>query len=163
MGRRPLLGAYVPPVAAVWMMRHIRGRDGSRSGLREVDVADAIAHFRSTGQPDAARAIEGAFAQLCEAERQWEQSRREDAISASGSAEMPDEDAVTASDRARGQQAEGPEVVGTTVAAGLLGCTDRRVRQLLDDGLLVGRKVGRQWLVDEASIAAMKANRRLTA
>jgi hypothetical protein len=43
------------------------------------------------------------------------------------------------------------DIVTTSVAAGVIGCTDGRVRQLLRAGHLAGRRVGRDWLVVLAS------------
>ena len=150
------------PVAAVWMMRHIRGREGDRSGLRERDIADAITHFRSTNQFEVARAIESTFAQLREAERQWEQRQRDDGASVDGNAETPPEGIGALSSREEAIASDSV-VMGTAAAAGLLGLSERRVRQLAVGGLLVGRKVGRQWLIDEVSITAYTVDRRLTA
>lgn len=161
MGRRPLLGAYVEPIVAVWIMRHVTGRTANQYGLRECDVAEAIRHFRSTGQGEVAWAIERTFAQLREAERQWEQRRREDAASVDGSAETGSEPDEPRSERAEGHPAKAQAVVDSSAAAGLLGVTERRVRQMLVDGLLDGQNVGRQWLIDEASITALQVNRRL--
>ena len=159
MGRRPLLGAYVEPVVAVWMMRRIRS-DGPRGGLRERDIADAASHFRSTGRQEIAGAIEGTFARVREAERQWEQRQREDTVAVDGNAETPPELIRALSDREEAPASDSV-VMDTAAAAGLLGLSERRVRQLAVGGLLVGRKVGRQWLIDEGSITAYTVNRRL--
>lgn len=44
-------------------------------------------------------------------------------------------------------------LIRTKEAAHLLGCTERRVRQLLEDGLIRGFKLtNRFWLVEEASL-----------
>jgi excisionase family DNA binding protein len=42
--------------------------------------------------------------------------------------------------------------VTTGEAAGILGVSPRRVVQLLHEGALSGRRVGRTWLVDRASV-----------
>ena len=47
----------------------------------------------------------------------------------------------------------------TAEAAAALGITPQRVRTLLIAGLLEGRKVGRDWQVDEASVQ-QRAKRR---
>ena len=156
MGRRPLLGAYIPPVVAVWMMRRLRASEG----LRERDVDDAVAYFRSTGQHEVAAALSSAFAQLREAERQWEQRRRDDSTSVDGNAETPAAETAPASGVHQGPPASG-QWVDTQSAAGILGVTERRVRQLLAGELLVGRKIGRQWLVERASITTHSTDRRL--
>lgn len=41
--------------------------------------------------------------------------------------------------------------VSTAAAAKIIGCNDSRVRQLLRAKLVKGEKVGRDWLVSEAS------------
>jgi excisionase family DNA binding protein len=41
-------------------------------------------------------------------------------------------------------------------AAELLNRTDSRVRQLLRDGTLPGRRVGRRWLVQRAAVVAFR-------
>lgn len=46
--------------------------------------------------------------------------------------------------------------ITTTEAAQRLGVTDRRVRQLIEEGALKGEKIGRDYLVDEESVEAAK-------
>ena len=43
------------------------------------------------------------------------------------------------------------EFITTSEAARLIGCNDSRVRQLARDKKVVGRRVGRDWLIDRAS------------
>ena len=46
-------------------------------------------------------------------------------------------------------------LIKTKDAAQLLGCTERRIRQLLEDGSIRGVKLSeRFWLIEEASLAA---------
>jgi excisionase family DNA binding protein len=44
----------------------------------------------------------------------------------------------------------------TTEAAMRLGVSDRRVRQMIEEGTLKGEKKGRDYLVDESSVEAAK-------
>jgi excisionase family DNA binding protein len=140
---RPLLGAHVSGPAALWLLR--RAEDGGQA-------ADAVRHFQSIGRPDIAANIAAAVDQLREAARLWEQ-RRDETASADGNAETATTEAAPESDLLGGMPTAG--------AATLLGVTERRVRQLLDGGLLAGRKVGRQWLVDRDSIETYRTDRRL--
>lgn len=41
--------------------------------------------------------------------------------------------------------------ITTSVAAGIIGCVDSRVRQLLRAGTLAGLHLGRDWLVERKS------------
>jgi hypothetical protein len=45
-----------------------------------------------------------------------------------------------------------PHEIDTTTAAGMLGVTANRVRQLARAGLLDGRRAGRQWAVSRESV-----------
>lgn len=47
-------------------------------------------------------------------------------------------------------------LITTAEAAERLGVTDRRVRQMIEDGLLKGEKVGRDYLIEEDSLEAAK-------
>jgi hypothetical protein len=47
-------------------------------------------------------------------------------------------------------------LITSTVAAGIIGCDESRVRQLCREGLLKGQKIGRDWLVDRASAEAYR-------
>ena len=141
-GRRPLLGAHVSGPGAAWVLRRVEGA-----------APDAIRYFQSIGRRDVAASIADAVEELLEANRQWEMQRT-DGASAGGNAETSPAEATP--------ESEVPAVgLGTSAAAGLLGVTERRVRQLLDGGLLVGRKSGRQWLVERDSIEAYRTDRRL--
>jgi DNA (cytosine-5)-methyltransferase 1 len=46
--------------------------------------------------------------------------------------------------------------ITTTEAAFRLGITDRRVRQMIEEGLLKGQKFGRDYLVEEESLETAK-------
>lgn len=50
-------------------------------------------------------------------------------------------------------------VIATREAADMLRISERRVRQMLADGALTGRRAGRVWLVDRASVAILAATR----
>ena len=148
--RRPQLGAHIRGPAAVWLLR----------GIRDGAEADAVAHFQRVGRPDVAAVIADAMAQLREAARQWEAAVRADGASVDGSAEAGSTEAGGGSSQLGGRPPGGSEVVDTATAAGRLGVSERRVRQLLADGPLTGRKVGRQWLVERTSITEYQAMRR---
>ena len=60
--RRVLLGAHVPPVGAVWLVRRIRHQE----------VQDSLQYLRSTGQAAAAEQLAYTWDQLREAAHQWE-------------------------------------------------------------------------------------------
>lgn len=53
--------------------------------------------------------------------------------------------------------------IDTVKAAELLRLTDSRVRQLLRDGSLPGRKVGRRWVVKKSDVLAYRAPRKAAA
>lgn len=50
--------------------------------------------------------------------------------------------------------------ITTAEAAKLLGVTTTRIRALLDERLLTGKRFGRDWQVDRASVMARKAAKR---
>lgn len=52
------------------------------------------------------------------------------------------------------------EYVTTSEAAEIIGCVARRVRQLLQAGKLVGKRMGRDWLVDRSSAEAYRDSAR---
>ena len=47
----------------------------------------------------------------------------------------------------------------TAEAASLLGISATRVRRMLKDGILAGRRFGRDWQVEDASVSARLAER----
>ena len=51
--------------------------------------------------------------------------------------------------------------IAVSDAAGRLGVSEPRVRQLLASGDLTGRRLGRSWLVSDESVARLQQNRRL--
>jgi excisionase family DNA binding protein len=52
--------------------------------------------------------------------------------------------------------------IAVSDAAGRLGLSQPRVRQLLASGDLAGRRLGRSWLVSDESVARLQQNRRLS-
>lgn len=48
-----------------------------------------------------------------------------------------------------------PDYLTTPQAADRLGLTASRVRQLLRAGILTGRRVGRDWLIDRTAVDAL--------
>lgn len=51
-----------------------------------------------------------------------------------------------------------PDVVTTKEASKLLDVSEQRVRNLLKQGLIVGKQVGKQWLVDKAALETFLLN-----
>lgn len=91
------------------------------------------------------RQMRATWEAIGEARRQWLAVRE---VSAGGSAE-----ATPAETRAGSGQ------ISADAAAGLLGVTPRRVRQLLASDLLEGRKVAGTWLVSRSSVLAYQTIR----
>jgi excisionase family DNA binding protein len=48
------------------------------------------------------------------------------------------------------------DLITTSEAADMIGCIPRRVRQLIAEGRLAGRRMGRDWLVQRASVEAYR-------
>lgn len=133
----PLLGAHVRGAATVWILRRI-----------ERDVNDAIRYYRLNNRPDVAEQIADAAAQLRAVAAAWKAA--EAATSPRGSAELPP--------LVDPEESETPDagvlLLDTAVVAGLLDVTPRRVRQLIEDGSLVGQKKAGRWLVTRRSAIA---------
>ncbi len=53
------------------------------------------------------------------------------------------------------------KVIGTQIAAEILGITKEAVRQLVVKGKLEGYKLGREWAIDRSSVMAYKKEREL--
>lgn len=141
MARRVTLGAHVPPVVAIWLHRRID----------DATTSDAVRHFREIGRPDVADAIDRCMAEIREAAQQWREARR---ASADGSAEVAPAETAPRSESV---------LLHTTAAAGLLGVTPRRVRQLLGDGSLAGNQTAGRWLVPREAIDEYINRRELSA
>lgn len=134
--RRPL-PASVPGVVAAWLLRKVD----------ENDVRTSVRSLRAYGRTDVAEQLATAYLDLREAAKQFLEAA--EGADPGGSA-LPDDDE------------DGPsEWVDCPAAAAALGVGDRRVRQLLTDGRLHGRKVGGRWLVDAADVALRATDRRL--
>src|SRR5690606_28699325 len=106
----------------------------------------------ANGQGDVARDLEAAYLDLREAGRQWLATRDDGAGTELGSTPAPTPDTAATF-----------EWVDCPGAAAALGVSERRVRQLVADGLLAGPKVGGTWLIHRNDVAREAADRRLTA
>lgn len=148
MRGRPMLGAHVAAGAAMWLARRVPPSE----------FEDAVRWARRIGRDDLAREIERAGAEVREAGRRWLEEEQGNApASEAGSAEGALPSRLAPSDR---------DLLTTADAAGLLGVSSRRVRQLLACGQLAGRRCGSppgQWLVDPDSINALAARKELSA
>lgn len=51
-------------------------------------------------------------------------------------------------------------IISAHEAADILGTTQRAVTALLKRGALVGKKLGREWAIDKASVLYFKAKKR---
>jgi excisionase family DNA binding protein len=136
--RRTLLGAYVEGSAAFLLERFL-----------DPEIEDRLAGLaRGGAHPEHLRAVRRAMAQIREAARQWQELQLAACVSAN--AQGPPAQAVSGS---------GTEV-STREAADMLGRTASRVRQLISEGALTGRRVGREWLVDRGSVETLVEIRR---
>lgn len=124
---RPLLGAHVSGVTAQWI--NVR--------LTTADVDDTCRHFQTNGKPELALELRQSMASIRAAAALYIQ-RREEAASANGSPELP---------KGPGGEESNQKYLSVTDGAGLLGLSDRRVRQILAAGKLRGVRRGRQWLI----------------
>lgn len=138
-----LLGANVRGAAALWIVRRTAK-----------DASDSIRHFRAIGRLDVVEQLEDAMAQLRVVAKLW--SAAEGLSSASGSAEVP-----TNAEPAESRVSE-DALLGTAEAAGRLDVSERRVRQLLEDESLAGRKKSGRWLVEPDSLEELVARKELT-
>ncbi|MFC0623221.1 helix-turn-helix domain-containing protein [Kribbella deserti] len=127
---RSLLGATLSPMVALWLA----GRCGD-------DMRMAAEVYARRGQGDVARQFLAAVGQMEAAAAQLSnEAVAEAVISVSGNAETEMTAVLGASE------------LSTSEAAKRLGRTRERVVQMLNAGELLGRKVGRAWLVDAQSV-----------
>lgn len=134
---RPLLAASVRGLAAAWLWRRV-----------QAEATGAPAAVARVAGDRAGRELELALAELREAAVQWEERVTEGPVAVIGSSET-----VLGETRAQSAVME----IGTSEAAAVLGVTTRRVGQLAQAGVLVGRKVGRQWMLSRASVLDYRA------
>jgi hypothetical protein len=142
---RPLLPAPIKGAAAWLLVQFLDGpadetHTVSRLEAYAARLAAGVAHPRYVADLWEARGL------LAEAARQWHERRP---VSDEGSAE-----GVVAE---IGGSSLGE--ISTDRAAGMLGVSARRVRQLVAGGVLTGRLVGRVWLVDAGSVETLRAVR----
>lgn len=143
---RVVRGAHVPAPVAVWLLRR----------LDDTDVANSLAHYRSTHRGAAADLIERTLAELrCAAA---EHMRDQAVISESGSTEAGTTEITSRS------KSTGGGLLGARAAAGLLGLkSERRVLQLIADELLAAEKIDGRWLIRKSDLEeyrALRATRR---
>jgi hypothetical protein len=134
---RPLLGASVRGFAAFRLELLLRSRLGP---ALEEDVRRGL-------DPRLVEQVRDAYADICEAARQFSESHR---VAEPGSTAMVD--AAVGASSARGWTTE--------QVSKCVGLKPRRVRQLLADEVLDGVRVGGQWLVDPASVELFVEARR---
>ncbi|WP_411803604.1 excisionase family DNA-binding protein [Arthrobacter sp. LAPM80] len=136
---RPLLGTHVSGVTAQWI--------SARLSVSEVD--DACRYFSMNGRSDLAGELSRSMAGVRAAAALYI-SRREEAASAVGSSELP----ISA---ASGESSQ--DHLSVTEAAGVLGLSDRRVRQILAAGTLRGARQGHRWLIGSDDLDGYRMSR----
>jgi len=148
--RRVLLSASVHPIAALWLLSRITGRDG------DPDIRSAAQTFDQHGQQVKARALRDALAQLQTAVLHLQ---AEDLLPRIGNAEITKSEMASES-RSVSTSLDSPTTVTVAHAAEYLRVRPRRVIQFIDDGNGVlkaehdGR--GRPWRVDRQSLRDLK-------
>lgn len=134
---RVLLSASVPPLASSWLFREVGGQ-----------MKQAADDCARRGMLELARQLYYAHAQLQSSASYLTNEDVAAVISADGSAETE-----------MGSGAAGSEM-STAAAAERLGLTRERVCQLLNAGVLLGRKSGKAWRVHAPSVDDLIATRR---
>lgn len=135
--RRPLLGYFVNAYSAAWIDQQLRD-----------ELPKMLRVLRSAGKTDVAEHLEVTMAGIAEA------AKAHHARLAENSTEEPKPlEAVPAGPESK------PDYLTPKQAAEQLSVTDRQVRNRLNDGRLQGRKIGKQWMVDPASIEDYKLSR----
>lgn len=143
--RLSLLGAHVEGAAALWLVRRV----GS-------DAPNTVRYFREIGRSDVAAQIEEAVGQLRQVAMLWRLAEDEGRTTGSGNAELPE-----VPDQAESRVKAVDVFLGTAEAAGRLGVSERRVRQLLQGGRLAGRKEAGRWFISTESIAELSVRQEL--
>ena len=131
--------AVLTPYAAAWMINRLR-----RSGVNSAAVRRDVEMYRSAGALHEAEHLARAWAQLRAAAGELPPA------AANGSTKVDHAETVEESKH---------DEITTSQAADLLRCTARRVRQLVEDGKLDGRRVGRAWLVDRQMVEDLARRR----
>lgn len=145
---RALLPATVGPRASTLFVRHHAG-----------DLLRTAATYERAGDLAAAREVRIAVAQMQSAARMLRDSLRgtDDEIAVSGNAAMPSDGDVAPSKVSSTGMADVLLHLRVTEVAEMLDLKERQVRNLCGpDGPLSATKVGREWLIDEASVQALK-------
>lgn len=151
-GRRaPLRFAVLTPYAAQWLLTRLaEGKPVTSASVRQ-----QAAYLRSVPAAHFADQLEGGWLQIEAAAKDHGERTRSSqhaVVSVDGNAEG-------ASTETGGGLVVSGEMT-TQEAAEMLRKTPRRVSQLLTQGALKGRKVGRSWLVDRESVVMLRDVRR---
>lgn len=147
--------AAVPAYAARWLLAQAARGPVSGQTVR----AEAL-RLRQDRRPDLAAQLEVGWTQLRLASSAWQRAMDEHALDDGGKVPAFVDDSASAKARAS-RASSGVDTVEVTrsEAAARLGVTPQRVGQLLKVGALTGRKFGRSWLVDVASLEAAREGR----
>ncbi len=113
--------------------------------------------WRYVGRRDLAEALEEGLAQLKDSAAQH---RAGPAVDEGGGAPTVSDDGNGQTEIVGDGASSGHEELTTLAAAAVLGVSARRVAQLVAGGALVGRKVGRAWLVERGSVEDLHELRR---
>lgn len=150
MGRDPVRFAVLQPYASQWLLSQL-----TEAGRSVPAVRAQAAWLRGLSDPLAARLaadLEVGWAQLeasAADHRDRMRTRQFKTASVDGNAEG-------SSAKAGGGLVVTAGEMNTQEAAEMLRKTPRRVSQLLAQGALKGRKVGRSWLVDRESVELLR-------
>ena len=140
-GRRPPLGAHVRGFAAAMVMQALMK-----------PLPEMIRQLERTpnADPRYVRELRATWADLQAAGHEWLEWDRALRASVDGSAEV----APAEVDPSCARDEEEVQELTPLEASRLFDVSDRRIRQLLGDGLVDGRKVGRVWLVPRSNLLA---------
>ncbi len=142
--------AVVSPYVANLLLKQL-----PRSGWDSQRRRHAAMMLRSGGYPDLADQLEESFDQLKASAAEFLLD-----LSTTGAAPVASVDGSDETEMAAVGASSGHDEVTTQQAARVLGVSARRITQLVADGSLVGRKVGRSWLVDGGSVMSLDETRR---
>lgn len=131
--------AAVPGYAALWLIQ--QGRRGGVDGAR---VRAQVAMWRGVGRPDLADQLEMGWAQLKVTARAYQDGTGLD-LSAGESTEAK-------AGASEGASLQTDEITSREAGDMLGGVTAQRVGQLVRQGRITGRRVGRSLMVDRASV-----------
>lgn len=158
--------ASLPPYAAHVIRAHLAA--GAR--LTGAEVRAHVQWLRQHGYPGLAEQTAAGWAQL-DAAAEDHQRRRAAALAGDlgdvDDLEHPDpvspSRSAAATSTGPGADSGETDTLTTTEAAQMLGCTPRRVAQMLKAGTLPGRRSGRDWQTPRAAVEAMLDDRAVRA